>query len=131
MASCYLGIDWLSEAWEKTLGSNVVISVDPSFSPRGNDQNSDFWVVGSEANVQTAMELRKNNRINSITTFNDLGDDVENVASMLPTIIEHHPRATTIVVRGIKTDAHIDVIRATPASWVGRSSHGDVTIERA
>ena len=108
-----------------------MISVDPSFSPRGNDQNSDFWVVGSEANVQTAMELRKNNRINSITTFNDLGDDVENVASMLPTIIEHHPRATTIVVRGIKTDAHIDVIRATPASWVGRSSHGDVTIERA
>jgi hypothetical protein len=113
------------------LESKVVISVDPRFTPRGNDQNSDFWVVASEANVQTAMELRKNNRVNSITTFNDLGDDVENVASMLPTIIEHHPRATTIIVRRIKADAHIDVIRAAPASWVGRSSDGDVTVERA
>lgn len=111
--------------------SKVVISVDPRFTPRGNDQNSDFWIVGSEANVQTARELRKNNRVKSITTFNDLGGDVENVASMLPTIIEHHPWATTIVVQGIKADVHIDVIRAVPVSWVGKSSDGDVTIERA
>jgi hypothetical protein len=113
------------------LESKVVISVDPRFTPRGNDQNFDFWVVASEANVRAAMELRKNNRVHSITTFNDLGDDVENVASMLPTIIEHHPRATTIVVQGIKADAHIDVIRAAPASWVSKSSDGDVNLERA
>ncbi|MCO6184832.1 hypothetical protein [Rhizobium sp. L1K21] len=111
--------------------SKVVISVDPRFTPRGNDQNSDFWVVASDANIQTAMELRSTNRVNSITTFNDMGNDVENVASILPTIIEHHPTATTIVVQGIEANAHIDVIRAAPASWVGRSNDGDVTIERA
>lgn len=108
----------------------VVISVDPRFSPKCDDQDSDVWVVGSEGNVHEAAQLRKTNRVNSITTFNDLGDDVKNVESMLPTIIEHHPSATVIVVRGIKADAHIDVIHATPASWVGKVSDGDVIMKR-
>lgn len=117
-------------AQERTLESKVVISVDLHFSLGNDDQDSDFWVVSSATNVQQAVRLRKTNRVKSITTFNDLGDDVKNVASMLPTIIEHHPNATVIIVQGIKASDHIDVIRAAPASWGGRSSDSDVTMER-
>lgn len=110
--------------------TKVMISVDRGFSMKDHDQGYELWLVGSEDNIQEAVQLRKTNPVNSITTFNDLGDDVTNVTSMLPTIIEHHPRATAIIVRGIKPDAHIYVIRSAPTSWVGRSNDDEVIIER-
>jgi hypothetical protein len=124
------GIIWSSDAREGTLESTVVISVDPRFSPRGDDQDFDFWIVGIEANIREAAQRRNTDRVKSVTTFNDLGDDVTNVTSMLPTIIEHHPSTAVVIVRGIKADAHIDVIHVSPASWVGSSSDGDVMIRR-
>jgi len=110
--------------------TKVIISVDRGFSPRDHDRGYDLWLVGSEDNIQEAIQLRQTNPIDCIATFNDLGDDVTNVTSMLPTIIEHHPRATVIIVHGIKADAHTYVIRAVPASWVGRSNDDEVIVER-
>lgn len=106
----------------------VVVSVDPRFSLK--DEDVDFWIVSSEANIREAAKLREAGRVRSVTTFNDLGDAVLNVASVLPTIIEHHPSATAVVVRGIESGYHSDLIDASAASWTGKSNGKEVILRR-
>lgn len=110
------------------MDKTLVISIDPVFSQSDDDRDVDFWIVGSEANIREAAVLREISRVKSVTTFDDLGDALANVASMLPTIVEHHPHATCVVVRGIEPSQHRNLIESSAADWTGMSADEEVVL---
>ncbi|RYZ85038.1 MAG: hypothetical protein EOP06_16970 [Proteobacteria bacterium] len=110
------------------MDKTLVISVDPVFLHSDDDRDVDFWIVGSEANIREAAVLREMSRVKSVTTFDNLGDALANVTSMLPTIVEHHPDATCLVVRGVELSQHRDLIESSEANWTGMSADEEVVL---
>lgn len=110
---------------DEVIGNKVLLSVEPSFSLNGDDFDLDLWIVGSLANQSLSVKLRSSERLRSVTVFNDSGNAEGDVLSMLPTVFEHHPRATIVVVRGLSPDEGRRVSQRIPPEWVGSLKEGE------
>lgn len=105
----------------------VVISANPDFALSKEDQHCDLWIVDTPANLLTADALRASTLAKSVTTFRDRGNATMNVIVMLPTILDHHPDCTRIIVKGVASKDHHQIIQETP-ELLPVASDGDTLI---
>lgn len=99
---------------ENALKIIVILSTNLNFSLQREDQHCDLWIVDSPENLLIADELRAGTLAKSVTTFIDRGNAVTNIVMMLPTVLEHHPDCTHIIVRGLASEDHNQVIQDIP-----------------
>ncbi len=99
---------------ESALKNIVILSTEPHFNLSPEDQHCDLWVVDNPANLSTAEKLRNGTLAKSVATFRNQGSAVMNILMMLPTVLDHHPDCTHIVIRGLASKDHDQVIQHMP-----------------
>lgn len=96
------------------MGTTVILSTEVHFNLCPEDQHCDLWIVDTPVNLSTAEKLRNGTLAKSVTTFLNRGSAVTNILAMLPTVLDHHPDCTHIVVRGLASKDHEQVIQYMP-----------------
>lgn len=99
---------------ESALENTVILSTEPHFNLNPEDQYCDLWIVDTSANLSTAEKLRNGTLVKSVTTFRNRGSGITNILAMLPTVLDHHSDCTHIVVRGLASKDHDQVIQHMP-----------------
>jgi hypothetical protein len=99
--------------------NEVVLSVDPNYSLQDGDYDLDLWMVESPANLALAATIRESDRLKSVTVFINRDSSIESTLWMLPSVFEHHPRATAVIVRGLLSEAREQLILDTNPIWAG------------
>ena len=99
---------------ESALENTVILSTELHFNLNPEDQNCDLWIVDTPVNLSTAEKLRNGTLVKSVTTFRNRGSGITNILAMLPTVLDHHPDCTHIVVRGLASKDHDQVIQHVP-----------------
>lgn len=96
------------------MGNTVILSTEPHFNLSPEDQHCDLWIVDTPVNLLIAEKLRNGTLAKSVTTFLNRGSAVLSILAMLPAVLGHHPECTHIVVRGLASKDHEQVIQYMP-----------------
>ncbi|HWD14180.1 MAG TPA: hypothetical protein VG519_12590 [Pseudochrobactrum sp.] len=96
------------------MNNTVILSTELHFNLSPESQHCDLWIVDTPVNLSTVEKLRSGSLAKSVTTFLNQGSAVMNILAMLPTVLDHHPDCTHIVVRGLASKDHKQVIQYMP-----------------